>query len=305
MKIVALYSYKGGSGRTVATANVAKALVEMGEKVLVIDMDAESAGLSYVFDKKPDARKVATQDILADTYFDEHGKGKKGGLRMKYLMPESFMENWGSWHYEVEPNLWFIPARYSALEPMSSENADVLFIFLERLHKRLEESKIGAPTFVLLDSPSGLQDWARKLFGESILVVFFRWSKQFTYGTIRFLNEELTYDTAKAIPKAVILVPSAVPEIGDGEEGLIPKMEEYRDAIDRNIDSIKVRFRKRRKQLLQISVLGDGIPECATLKWDEKVLIGKSDQNKSEEKAAKAFWRLAAELRNIRTGDAL
>ena len=54
MKVIAFYSYKGGSGRTVVTANLVPLLVkELGatkeNPILVIDMDMDSAGLTHVF----------------------------------------------------------------------------------------------------------------------------------------------------------------------------------------------------------------------------------------------------------------
>src|SRR5205085_2157376 len=48
MKILMFYSYKGGSGRTVAAANVAAALAKLGKKVAIIDMDFEAPGLQHV-----------------------------------------------------------------------------------------------------------------------------------------------------------------------------------------------------------------------------------------------------------------
>ena len=43
-KIVTFYSYKGGTGRTMALANVAWILASSGLKVLVVDWDLESPG---------------------------------------------------------------------------------------------------------------------------------------------------------------------------------------------------------------------------------------------------------------------
>ena len=50
MKTLMFYSYKGGSGRTVAAANVAAALAKHGRRVLIIDLDFEAPGLQYVLD---------------------------------------------------------------------------------------------------------------------------------------------------------------------------------------------------------------------------------------------------------------
>ena len=48
-RIVTFYSYKGGTGRTMALANVAWILASAGKKVLVADWDLEAPGLHRFF----------------------------------------------------------------------------------------------------------------------------------------------------------------------------------------------------------------------------------------------------------------
>lgn len=48
-KIITFYSYKGGTGRSLAVANVAWILADSGKKVLVIDWDLEAPGLHRYF----------------------------------------------------------------------------------------------------------------------------------------------------------------------------------------------------------------------------------------------------------------
>ena len=48
-KIVTFYSYKGGTGRTMALANVGWILASAGLKVLVVDWDLDSPGLHRYF----------------------------------------------------------------------------------------------------------------------------------------------------------------------------------------------------------------------------------------------------------------
>src|SRR5581483_1644557 len=49
-KIVTFYSYKGGTGRSMALANVAWLLASAGNRVLVIDWDLEAPGLHRYFE---------------------------------------------------------------------------------------------------------------------------------------------------------------------------------------------------------------------------------------------------------------
>jgi len=48
-RIVTFYSYKGGTGRSMALANFAWILAASGKKVLVIDWDLEAPGLHRYF----------------------------------------------------------------------------------------------------------------------------------------------------------------------------------------------------------------------------------------------------------------
>src|SRR5688572_7237328 len=48
-RIITFYSYKGGTGRTMALANVAWILASNGHRVLVLDWDLESPGLHRYF----------------------------------------------------------------------------------------------------------------------------------------------------------------------------------------------------------------------------------------------------------------
>src|SRR5690348_9506789 len=47
MKTITFYSYKGGTGRTLAVANAAKFLAKFGQRVVVLDFDLEAPGLHY------------------------------------------------------------------------------------------------------------------------------------------------------------------------------------------------------------------------------------------------------------------
>jgi len=48
-RIITFYSYKGGTGRSMAVANVAWILATNGKRVLVVDWDLEAPGLHFYF----------------------------------------------------------------------------------------------------------------------------------------------------------------------------------------------------------------------------------------------------------------
>ncbi len=67
MDIVTFYSYKGGTGRSLALANTAQVLARFGCKVFVIDMDLEAPGLHYKLgsDERPLPVKFGFLDYLS------------------------------------------------------------------------------------------------------------------------------------------------------------------------------------------------------------------------------------------------
>lgn len=69
-QIITFYSYKGGSGCTMAVANVAWILASNGKRVLVIDWDLESPGLHRFFHPFLDVAKLAATPGLIEIISD-------------------------------------------------------------------------------------------------------------------------------------------------------------------------------------------------------------------------------------------
>jgi MinD-like ATPase involved in chromosome partitioning or flagellar assembly len=69
-QIVTFYSYKGGTGRTMALANTAWILASNGLKVLVVDWDLDSPGLHKFFHPFLDPAKVAATAGIIDLITD-------------------------------------------------------------------------------------------------------------------------------------------------------------------------------------------------------------------------------------------
>lgn len=79
-KVTTFYSYKGGSGRSMAMANVAWALATNGERVLAIDWDLEAPGLHRYFHPFMDDPEQAASEGLVDriwAYIEDIGHAGK------------------------------------------------------------------------------------------------------------------------------------------------------------------------------------------------------------------------------------
>jgi cellulose biosynthesis protein BcsQ/predicted hydrocarbon binding protein len=77
MEILTFYSYKGGTGRTTALANVASCLHRLGRKVVVIDLDVDAPGAADKFGKREEVNlKLTTEggilEFLINLYDYRH-----------------------------------------------------------------------------------------------------------------------------------------------------------------------------------------------------------------------------------------
>ena len=65
-KSVAIHSFKGGTGKSTISANLAAALVTRGRRVGVMDMDLEGPGLHVIFNVDPNEVRYTLNDVLMD-----------------------------------------------------------------------------------------------------------------------------------------------------------------------------------------------------------------------------------------------
>jgi MinD-like ATPase involved in chromosome partitioning or flagellar assembly len=66
MKTVTFYSYKGGTGRSLAVANAARYLARLNFKVVALDFDLEAPGLHYKFSTDKEGKPIAVQTGIVD-----------------------------------------------------------------------------------------------------------------------------------------------------------------------------------------------------------------------------------------------
>ncbi|MFN7924436.1 MAG: AAA family ATPase [Bryobacteraceae bacterium] len=69
-KIITFYSYKGGTGRTMALANIAWLLAANGKRVLAIDWDLEAPGLHRYFHPFLEDKELGSTRGLVDFIVD-------------------------------------------------------------------------------------------------------------------------------------------------------------------------------------------------------------------------------------------
>ncbi len=272
------YSYKGGSGRSVASANVATALAKLGKRVLIVDMDFEAPGLHTIFRVEKTAKFAAGKGI--QNYF-------RGTIPMEAVRDELVIDLVAEQHLGAPidylddgAKLLYLPAaRQAAVVPFSNEAE--LRVRMKDVLKELRGSE--NLDYIILDAASGVREaFTLSLDACARLLVFFRWTSQHVEGTIRFLNllerlgnfdNELKRDyrlVASASPR-----PEDLDSLGD-------------DALAGALRALK----NKNEQLLEAECQGDGpllheIPEIMELKWRDSIYVREGEETEFDQLAKK------------------
>lgn len=94
-KIVAVHSFRGGTGKSNTTANLATAIAALGHRVAVIDTDIQSPGIHVLFGLDQDTLKHTLNSYLwgdcaiADAAYDVSPEGVKQANGSLFLIPSN------------------------------------------------------------------------------------------------------------------------------------------------------------------------------------------------------------------------
>lgn len=170
-KVVAVHSFRGGTGKSNTTANLATAIAASGQRVAIIDTDIQSPGIHVIFNVEPEKLDYTLNDYLwgdctiADAAHE--------------VTPESVKQADGS--------LFLIPS--------SSEVGDMSRILQEGYDVRLLKNgfrdlvKALNLDYVFVDTHPGLnEETLLSIAISNILVVILRPDRQDYQGTAVMLD---------------------------------------------------------------------------------------------------------------------
>jgi cellulose biosynthesis protein BcsQ len=281
LKKICFYSFKGGAGRTVCTANIAGTLSQrlgatQEHPTLLLDLDLDSAGLTILLgqQKQFEESKWSTNKLLQDEL----------ALDVDPIREEFFNKHM----IDVSPQLGaapgtvrFIGGEIKGAAGMSVPEGKSLDLMLDFIDRSVENGNTG----IIIDSASGWQQTAMlSHFVADIVVYCCRLTHQFIEGTKLQLQRFVELcETSGRVP-SIILLPVAVPPHH-------PDWDQRRDTSLGSLQSLCNRF----KQKTQIELATSCVDEVLSFKWYESVLAAKPELTADDEIKAKAAFDNIAE----------
>lgn len=171
MKTITFYSYKGGVGRTLLLANLAKRLAEVGKKVCILDFDLEapSSSTKFGFAKLETVEKKGLVDYIYD--FQENKKLPKTIDTIELFTPytdnlflvkagDSFNEDYWKKLLKISWNKLFYEK--------DSQGIEFLLYFKDLIKKQID------PEYLLIDTRTGITEIASitiSLFADEVVML--------------------------------------------------------------------------------------------------------------------------------------
>lgn len=285
--IVSLYSFKGGAGRTVCTANLAPRLAALFHStakspLVLVDLDLDSAGLTFLLEENANTREDAwSASMLLTGELSLTLLAKRRQLFDKELQDVSTELKLGS-----EGKVLFLRAGAMEKQIGASVGARGL-IFLETLIDSCEERDVPV---LLIDSASGLQQTAVLSHKVSDVVVYCcRLTRQFVRGTKQHLELMLRRCAEdRTEPPKILLLPVAVPQAS-------PRWADMRTHVLTQLRTICAALPS------QVQMASAIIGEIERFKWTEDIL--QDDTNAppptDEAEAILAFQALAEQVHRL------
>lgn len=161
MKTITFYSYKGGVGRTLLLANVAKYLCRFGQKVFALDFDLEAPGLHYKLTPPESWKSLAGRPGVVDYVYSFVAESRRPESLQDYVMEVGRHDEVGGVIHMMRAgdvptaDYWRKLAGINWHEIFYSEGSRGIPFFLD-LKARIEEEYQA--DYLLIDSRTGITE---------------------------------------------------------------------------------------------------------------------------------------------------
>ncbi|RJP51905.1 MAG: MinD/ParA family protein [Anaerolineaceae bacterium] len=196
-KIVSIHSFRGGTGKSNTTANLAAQVAMAGKRVGVVDTDIQSPGIHVLFGLDEDKMGKTLNDFLHDKAtireigfpIGENASGAAGRAKL------------------AGKNLWLFPSSIRGREISQILKEGIDFNRLnEGLQSTIKEFDLD---YLFIDTHPGLnEETLLSIATSDILIIILRPDQQDLQGT------SVTVDIARSldVPNLILMVNKALPK---------------------------------------------------------------------------------------------
>lgn len=243
MQTISFYSYKGGTGRTLVVANVARYLARFRQKVFVVDLDLEAPGLHYKLGIGREGRGGDVGPGVVD-YVREFFKLGRGPRSLKPFVRTIKAREKG--HAQI----WLMPAGNAPSREYSRRLAEIDWHGL--FYGRKGEGSAGAiprgvplfmelkatiekkysPDFLLVDSRTGITEVggvATSVLPDRLVCLLLH-NKENREGVREVLRSvQVSERLPGQVPIEVVVVVTRIPEREDrdAEDKIVAEVKDY------------------------------------------------------------------------------
>lgn len=306
-KIVSYFSYKGGAGRSTLAFNTIPLLMEHIQPtaeapVVVVDMDIDSCGLSYLLGVKADqiADDACLQHVLANgCRYPETHLGIAQADVLNKLIPVG--DKLGC----ADPKaVLFLPAQDNRNVRRNANNNYEDDNFRIRMKSFVDACKAFNVPAIIMDSAVGNQATALITNGlADVIVCCVRPTTQFVEGTARYLRIQDSDMPTVTGEKTCIIVPNVVPQEDvtiDGKDYPETAIDNFFSAMRQFIDPDRDEDEDWQYNSEMMDRAAFGIPAVPSFMWRESQLCSQAKRDENEEKALNQYRKLAKIIYDIK-----
>jgi tetratricopeptide (TPR) repeat protein/MinD-like ATPase involved in chromosome partitioning or flagellar assembly len=225
-KIITFYSYKGGTGRSMAVANVAWILASNGKRVLTVDWDLEAPGLHRYYTPFLSDKDLTNSDGLIDLLIEFRDATATGPASGDRLSDNNWHETYADiaayvvsldWNFPRGGTLDFLPAGRQGASYSARVNSFDWAEFYERrgggvFLEAVKEKMRADYDYVLIDSRTGVSDTSDIATGQmpDAVVVCFTLNNQGVKGSAAVAHSIYEQRLRKGREIAIFPVPMRV-----------------------------------------------------------------------------------------------